>query len=951
MEVGFWFNINAVCFEQLANPGIRPRMEAEDWNRVLLEAVFSADRGSGSVRIIRATDSFLAAAVSEPASTGSAIRKQFVDSLRCARRSARNFFDFDVQMRRWEAAPGPPPFFAQLYFSLLVASATEATHDEGDFRRRFCSMLGLPRGDYVDRGLAELWRELELWTKKESLSGRPVRALALPDPGHETIIGYSKRLAFPGFSDFGRLARVLHDADLTCDSPLHAILKCVGGRLQSFSVQFKDEYLRLRDIADRSPRSVYMEPLWAAIEAASFEPAQTARRSRSRFAMDLSIDHFGSVNAHLFTDKHPAQSAGQDWRVLPASAAREGPAFTLVPANDSSVLESILSGKRSARLLSRSPIGKLIEQGCLVFAPSDDSPWSWRPSLPMAGPVTILCRDEALALLKRVLSGSDSRSMRLLESPDWTLVETHDCGPIARSRSPLDGFDAFDSLRPGVTRQQLIFIRPIRLPDGILINRACRADVLAIDCDRVSLSNADESQKCNYPRELEPSGEPYMFRLPAEPHSDVRPPARLVFTGWNGSNVFASGTVVALPSVIDLPLTDDFDAASCLIESPLGQLVGSGTPWVESEADPSSIDIAPTISDVSSSHINELEESEDLLARWDDVEEALYGAFLNANSLSEERITELTHIVIPPWLQNARVGSTLLWHGSRIVRRWARRWFGSSYFPLIPHLRLSPQTSRLDLAGITCRRLRDRFASLDPRATRSNQVEGIGPAPTWHVNSIEAREARDLAERIGLPLRVVETPILASVADILRKRTPRYRIDLATQEVLFWNSTTRRFSDIRNRSKPIELHMSALQQGQRIYSLLRSGRLLWATESRAWALLIHRVVAGEPAFSRAADRIVAKQSLPSVFADAAASGGGVAVRTTGNGLEWVYRFADPSILDEFLSAWTTRPLPDRRALVRWASASAKSRGAHFGRAMVRRYGSSALDESMSAEPK
>jgi hypothetical protein len=223
--------------------------------------------------------------------------------------------------------------------------------------------------------------------------------------------------------------------------------------------------------------------------------------------------------------------------------------------------------------------------------------------------------------------------------------------------------------------------------------------------------------------------------------------------------------------------------------------------------------------------------------------------------------------------------------------------------------------------------------------------------PTWHVNGLEAREAQDLAERINLPLRVAESPVLPTLTDILRRMTPRYRIDLATQEVLFWNSTTRRFSDIRDRSKPIELHMSVLQQGQRIYSLLRSDRLLWATESRAWAVLIHRVVAGEPAFSRAADRIVAKQSLPSVFADAAASGGGVAVRTTGDGLQWMYRFADPKTLDEFLSAWTTRPVPDRRALVRWATACANTQGEHRGKALMRRYGVSNANELMIGGPK
>lgn len=954
MKVGFWFNISAVRFDQLANLGISSRMEAEEWNRVLLQAVFSADRGSGSVRIIRATDSFLAAAVSEPASTGSVIRERFVDSLRSARRSARNFFDFDVQMRRWEAAPGPPPFFVQLYFSLLVASATEATHDEGDFRRRFCSMLGLPPGDYINRGLADLWRELERWTQEQNRAGRPIRPLTLPEPGFEKIIGYSKRLAFPGFSDFGRLANTLHEAELSSDSPLHAVLACIGRRLPSFSSQFNEEYIRLRALADRSPQSLYMEPLWAAIEAASFEPSDTSRRSRPRFALELSIDHFGAVNAHLFTNRHPHATTGRSWRVVDASGARDGFAFSLVPANDSSVLESMLSGDSGVlRILSRSPIGKLLEQGCLVFAPSDEAPWSWRPSLPPAGPVGIVCQDEPLALLKRVLHGAQPRTTRLSESPRWTLLEISDCTPIARSTALLDGLDRFDSLCVGVARQQLVLIRPIRLPDGILINRACRADILAIDCDRVTVEDAGSSE-LHIAQDLEPCDDVYMFRLPATLESELHLPARLVFTGWSSATAIIRRTIIASPSVIDSPLTDDYDATSYLIESSLGQLVGTATDTTQpmtQEVDGSCTGIEPMIPVIPSNHVDDGEISQDPIEKWDDVEEALYGAFLSAKALSADRISELTRIVMPGWLRDSSVATTLLWHGSRVARRWARRWYGSSYFPVVPHLRLNPKTNRLQLAGMTCRRIRDRFASLHARAVRPNRFEGLGPAPSWYVDCLDADEAKAIALRMGLRLRVSKPSALPSPTEVLGLMTPRYRADLATQVILYWNSNTRRFDETHDPSRPIELRMSVLERGQRIYSLLRAGQLLWATESRAWAGLIHRVLTAEPAFSRTADRIVAKQPLPVVIAEAAGSGEGVTVRATDSGLEWAYRFGDQAILDEFLSAWTARPAFDRSALIRWASARKTEQMDARSRALVRRYGSTSLRESTAGGPR
>jgi hypothetical protein len=755
-------------------------MDAGEWNRILLDAVFSSERGSGPVRIIRATDSFLAASALESARTSDPVRHRFLQSLSNTPNTVRDLFDHDLQMQHWRANPGPPPFFTQLYFSLLVASATEATHDLGVYRQRLCGMLGLPPGDYVNKGLPNLWRELERWTRRENRLGRPVRQLSLPDPGRETIIGYSKRLAFPGFRDFGRLANVLHEADLSHESPLQAILRCIGRRLESFSDQFKSEYVCVRGAADHSPQSVYMQPLWAAIETASFEPTGTARRVRPRFAIELSTDHFGLLSAHLFTDKSPDGRTGEDWRVLPATETLGDFAFRLVPRNVASVLEAILSdSKRSGRILSKSPIGRLVGQGCLVFAPNDDSPWLWRASLPMAGPVRILCREPPLALLRRVLGAAVSRSMQIPDSPGWTLLETDDCSAIARSTSVLDGLDQFDSLRPGVVRQQIVFIRPVRLSDGILVNRACRAEVLAIGCDEVAVTNADGSQDTDDRRTLDTADYSYMFRLGLEVAPQLPLPARLTFTGSNDGETLATRTIMVCASVLDSPLTDDFDATACLIESPFGQLVGaagsSGQSWVDNETDLSSVLKMPIIESGTPRPPSELGPT-DLLARWDDVEEALYGAFLNAKSLSQERIAELTDIVIPCQSYNAHIGPTLLWHGSKVIRRWARRWYGSSYFPVIPHLRLVRGSNRVDLAGLTCRKLRDRLVSLHPRVSRATVIEGIGPTPTLCVNGIEEGEARELATRLAFystqvlssahPARVPRRAALDTAADI-----------------------------------------------------------------------------------------------------------------------------------------------------------------------------------------
>jgi hypothetical protein len=143
------------------------------------------------VRIIKATDSFLATSALEFARTRNSVRSRFLQSLGRTPNAVRDLFDLDLQMRRWQSNPGQPPFFIQLYFSLLVASATEATHDEGLYRQRLCSMLELAPGDYVNKGLPDLWREaflhgmsqLPLDEPTDAVLHESVASLLRPMPG------------------------------------------------------------------------------------------------------------------------------------------------------------------------------------------------------------------------------------------------------------------------------------------------------------------------------------------------------------------------------------------------------------------------------------------------------------------------------------------------------------------------------------------------------------------------------------------------------------------------------------------------------------------------------------------------------------------------------------------------------------------------------------------------
>ena len=129
------------------------------WNHELFRSVFeSSGEEIAPLYRIEVTDSYLAKLCGAPDTEGAAVREAFLANLPRSRHGLRSLFDSREVLRNWASESAEPRFFAQLYFSLMVASATAETHQEGNFRRRFGTMLGLDADrDYVGPGLPRLW--------------------------------------------------------------------------------------------------------------------------------------------------------------------------------------------------------------------------------------------------------------------------------------------------------------------------------------------------------------------------------------------------------------------------------------------------------------------------------------------------------------------------------------------------------------------------------------------------------------------------------------------------------------------------------------------------------------------------------------------------------------------------------------------------------------------------
>src|SRR5260370_496794 len=100
----------------------------DHWNEVLVDRVFTTQYETSS-EIVRldATPQLLISVVEGAAHDEQTVRDCFLNSFPKSRSEFAKLFDFASQTRNWRHKDSCLPFFAQLYLTILVASADEET--------------------------------------------------------------------------------------------------------------------------------------------------------------------------------------------------------------------------------------------------------------------------------------------------------------------------------------------------------------------------------------------------------------------------------------------------------------------------------------------------------------------------------------------------------------------------------------------------------------------------------------------------------------------------------------------------------------------------------------------------------------------------------------------------------------------------------------------------------
>ena len=197
------------------------RWDRFDWNHRLVTHYFASNADNTEpIRRIDASWAVLARLTGESSVSPDDVRGRFLDKIRRSLGEDSIGKFVIASAGTYKNVPGS---FVYLYVTCLAASEVlEDREAEGEVERNFrevlCTMLENDRHADGLEGLPLAWEKFADWTKSDGVAGS-YRPLVLPNVGHETQIGYSKRLVFPRLRDQTKLAQLLDQVGMLMEDP------------------------------------------------------------------------------------------------------------------------------------------------------------------------------------------------------------------------------------------------------------------------------------------------------------------------------------------------------------------------------------------------------------------------------------------------------------------------------------------------------------------------------------------------------------------------------------------------------------------------------------------------------------------------------------------------------------------------------------------------------------
>ncbi len=270
-----------------------------DWNLALVREVFlNAERVDIPITRIDASDRLLSKCVgSELLVAG--VRDYFITSFGDSASSIRSKFKYRGIYKYQTKEKDIPPIFAHAFLTLLAGSADANSINIGQFRLRFSELFkNFYVGELAFEDLPKFWDLISQWSldRKERIGD--CRVLHLTYQGRETLIGNSKKLAFPGYSDEKLLSGML-DPDNLDFGQVQAI---ISRNINTFSDPFKEEFYEFVNYLLRSDlKGAYETPLWGVVQDLSFDSQHLLTSKLGSYFVEVSVG-ISNVDFYVCTD-------------------------------------------------------------------------------------------------------------------------------------------------------------------------------------------------------------------------------------------------------------------------------------------------------------------------------------------------------------------------------------------------------------------------------------------------------------------------------------------------------------------------------------------------------------------------------------------------------------------------------------------------------------------------
>jgi hypothetical protein len=888
------------------------------WNEVLVDRVFTK-RSETSSEIVRldATPQLLISVVEVAAHDDQTVRDCFLNSFPKTRSGFAELFDFASQTRNWRHKDGGLPFFAQLYLTILVASADEETFTIGNFRDRLQKILGLDLAvGHTLHDLPKFWKAAARWTRE---TGREnIRRLVLPAPErNEVIIGHSKLLAFPSFSDQTKLAKLLAEDNLDSRSPEGSVVRVVAQSRNRFSRRFGEEFdnfLRLIGRGDRigAIRSLF----WGAIVEINWD-ARTKELRKREAEFQLELDPGDPYTSYLMLVAGEEFKPNKSWSLRELAFPSAGMKYQIVPSDSSELLLAFLQSPAGSRLLAGTHILDWLLRGWIGFIRDDEERWVASSDLFSSNGLWLLIQNDRWPRVDRALKSAKRSPDYLVEgvlSSNWVLSGPFKNNPGLREILQ-EALGDKDSFSPRLCPPRIRLINALRLPEGILLIGPYLPLVIAEGAAKVSWLTV-ASGEGSAPRWLQDrTDQPNAFQFNTADIAGLAQTGQIKFRSYDANNEEIDATsIYFVRGCLAHELKRPSNLSSFLRAGDQGQLVSADElpPNVNSGVTARrKWEFLPIVEDHRSKERTEPISVEELPSGWDHCLEILTALFVRRAYITAKEIFNVVSAIwnLSPSATWARVNDLV--ENGFVEQLYHRRWSGSVFVGRPPQCSVgaTAKASILRVTGIMPGSARRKLSRIVEELSGSCRILASGDRTILGAMEITVGTdeiASTILEQCQLNSINVSSELAFPTWTELLEKEPDL---LPRSQPELWCSKQGRFRAHEEVDKaPVMLVRWDLERAQALYRLTYEGTC-WTTRSRVWALLAYSAVSGTPIGAISPDGSLHLRpylSLPLGFSQRVLHrGAGICLRDSDgvrvypSSPQWKYKVA--------LSAWLAKP--------------------------------------------